>query len=378
MALIEAPLAEGWPGRTLRGEGELPGAAEGPVPGEGPLGGDRWFLVWNRDGLGECCCWRGTVRADGVAGAGSCQRPGKHPWVTRVDGELYGFVHGAADALSWEDVADRYGPAGGARQLAVVLDDLLVVDLDGERAVRDFARMSFTVPRERVLGVSTTPRGFHVWLDVPGWNQKALNLWMAQWLSGQGGWDPTDGRRAGRRGFLVDVRTGANRYVVWPGGDPVRRWLSRREFGRVLQQQLVGMPAWRMADGSAGSARAPWAVDTADPWLAGWIGEHRGGSEIDVSGWQFDGSDTEMEAAWAEMERWLARLESMPEGSGRNNRLNQIAYYSGAKAVMAGHSLETVRARLCQVGEEVGTHGVAATVASGLSSGLATLKKQQG
>jgi hypothetical protein len=68
----------------------------------------------------------------------------------------------------------------------------------------------------------------------------------------------------------------------------------------------------------------------------------------------------------------------MPEGSGRNNRLNQIAYYSGAKCVMAGHSLETVRARLCQVGEEVGTHGVAATVASGLSSGLATLKKQQG
>lgn len=389
MATVEAPLAEGWPGRTLKTDARPEGAgvgAGGPVvPQEqGALAGPRWFLVWNRDSLGECCCWRGTLRAgEGVATRGSCQRPGKHPWVTRVDGELYGFVHGAADALDWWELADRYGPPGGARQLAVVLDDLVVIDIDGERALRDFARLSFTVPKEKILGVSTSPRGFHVWLDVPGWDQKALNLWMSQWLAKFGGWHGTDEKQAGRRGFLVDVRTGANRYAVWPSGDGSggggRRWLARAEFGRVLQRQLVGMPAWRMVSAGAGQlgGQAPWVVDTREPGLAGWIQAHGGGGEIDMTGWAFDGSDSEMEAAWAEMERWLARLEGMGAGQGRNNALNKIAYFSGAKCVMAGHSAETVRARLVEVGETVGTHGVAATVGSGLRSGLRTLRSQQ-
>lgn len=375
MALAEKSLAEGWPGRTLRSEREMPGVAEGPVPGEGALGGPRWFLVWNRDVLGECCCWRGSVRVDGVAGAGSCARPGKHPWITRVDGQSYGFVHGAADALDYGMVADRYGPAGGARQLAVVLDGLLVVDLDGERPVRDFARLASTVPGEKILGVSTSPRGYHVWLDVPGWDQKALNKWLSQWLGKHGGWDATDGRKAGRRGYVIDVRTGVNRYVIWPGDDALgqRRWIGVGEFGGVLGRALTGMPSWRIL--GPGDGRAPWAVDTEDEWLASWIAANGGGSDIDLSGWALDGSDTEMEAAWAEMERWLARLESMAAGEGRNNRLNQIAYYSGAKAVAAGHSLEVVRARLCAVGDAVGTHGVAATVDSGLRSGLATIKQ---
>jgi hypothetical protein len=135
------------------------------------------------------------------------------------------------------------------------------------------------------------------------------------------------------------------------------------------------MPAWRVVGEGAG-VRAPWAVDTADEWLASWIKDHSGGSDIDLAGWRLDGSDTEMEAAWSEMERWLSRLEGMAAGEGRNNRLNQIAYFSGAKAVAAGHSLEVVRARLIEVGESVGTHGVAATVASGLRSGLTTVKAQ--
>lgn len=348
------------------------------MPGEGALGGPRWFMVWNRDPFGECCCWRGTVRVDGIAGAGSCSRPGKHPWVTRVDGEPYGFVHGASDALEWIEVADRYGPVGGARQLAVVLDDLLVVDIDGERALRDFARMASTVPTEKILGVSTSPRGFHVWLDVPGWDQKSLNLWLAQWLAPLGGWHGTDEGRAGRRGFLVDVRTGGNRFAVWPGSDAAgqRRWLDRAAFGQLLGRVLAGMPAWRGVGAEAG-AQAPWRVDTRDSWLAGWIEAHRGGTAIDVEGYSFEGTASEMDSSWAELERWLGRLERMPAGSGRNNRLNAISYYSGAKAVMAGHPLELVKARLVAAGEGVGTHGVAATVVSGLHSGLATLKQQQ-
>jgi hypothetical protein len=384
-AVTEKGLVPGWPGRTVRRKplaaGGGGGGGEGPVPGEGALGGLRWLLVWNRGPDGECCCWRGTVRADGVGAAGSCTNPGKHPWVTRVDGQVYGFAHGASDALEYEDLQDRYGPSGGARQLAVTLDGLLVVDLDGERALRDFARLAGTVPREKILGVSSTPRGFHVWLDCPGWDQRSLNVWMSQWLGPQGGWHGTDERKAGRRGFLVDVRTGVNRFVVWPGEDSLgqRRWIGVAEFGQLIGRTLTGMPAWRLADGTKdGTPVAPWAVDTGDEWLQGWIAAHRGSAEIDTAGYSFEGLASEMDAVWAELERWLGRLEQMAPGQGRNNRLNQIAYYTGAKAVAVGHALEVVRARLVEVGEAVGTHGVGATVDSGLRSGLATLKKQQG
>lgn len=384
-------LADGWPVRTDRRGGEDPGTdCAGPeVPSEtGPFAGPRWFYVWNRDQFGECCCFRGSVRIEAGPGvavgmAGTCQRPGKHPWITRVDGELYGFTHGAADAVTWWELADLYGPPGGARQLAVTLDGLIVVDLDGERSLRDFARMSFTVPRDRILGVSTSPRGYHVWLDCPGWNQKALNTWMSQWLASHGGWDGTDPHKAGRRGFLVDVRTGENRFVVWPGSDASgqRRWITRQAFGRVLSRALVGMPAWRMvpAADEGGQGMPPWAVDTADSWLKGWIGEHRGGAEIDLDGLrpssEADG-ELALEQTWADLERWLARLERMGPGTGRNNSLNAVAYHSGTRCVVAGHPLEAVRARLIQVGEQVGTHGVRATVESGLSAGLAVVKKQ--
>lgn len=354
-----------------------------PVGGEGPFAGERWFYVWNRDALGECSCFRGSVRVqDGGASVGmtgTCQRPGKHPWITRVDGELYGFVHGAADAMDWWELADLYGPSGGARQLAVVLDDLVVVDMDGERALRDFARMSATVPKEKILGVSTSPRGYHVWLDMPGWNQKALNLWMSQWLAGAGGWHGTDAKKVGRRGFVVDVRTGANRFVVWPGGDVLgeRRWISRQAFGRVLNSVLVGMPSWRMA----APLGSPWTVDTvSDPWVKDWIAEHQGGAEVDLEGLGIGegdaAGDQALDGTWGDLERWLARLERMAPGAGRNNALNQVAYFSGARAVAAGHPVEAVRARLVEVGEQVGTHGVRATVESGLNAGLAAVKAQ--
>jgi hypothetical protein len=369
-----------WPARSVRRQAQDVDVETGPLPGVGVLGGERWLLVWGRDPLGECCCWRGTVRTGQGARAGNCTNPGKHPWVIRVDGQLYGFEHGAADALDWVDLADRYGPPGGSRQLAVVLDGLIVVDLDSERAVRDFSRVAHTVPGERILGVSSTPRGFHVWLDAPGWNQKALNQWMAQWLAPWGGWSGTDERKAGRRGFLLDVRTGANRYVVWPGQDAAgeRRWVSRRDFGQVIRRYREGMPGWRLV--SHGDKRdgghAPWAVDTRDHWLAGWIAEHRGGTELDLDGLDLQGSDRELELTWRELERWLGRLEQMAAGSGRNNALNQISYYSGGRCVAAGHSVESVRQKLIEAGEGVGTHGVRDTVNSGLNAGVKAALKQ--
>jgi hypothetical protein len=91
----------------------------------------------------------------------------------------------------------------------------------------------------------------------------------------------------------------------------------------------------------------------------------------------FDGSDQELEFTWAELERWIDRLETMGAKTGRNNTLNAVAYYAGSKAVMAGHGYQEVRERLIAAGTAVGTHGIAATVDSGLSSGIATLKKQQ-
>ncbi|HEX8321572.1 bifunctional DNA primase/polymerase [Longimicrobium sp.] len=376
--MATAALTEGWPARSVRRLEQV--IEPGPVPGDGALAGERWMLVWNRDSLGECCCWRGTVRSveSPVASVGSCQRPGKHPWTVRVDGEQYGFVHGAADALEYVELLDRFGPPGGARQLGVVLDDLLLIDIDGPRALRDFARMSFTVPKDKIIGVSTSPRGYHVWLDVPGWSQKAVNEWMASWLGPLGGWDGTDEKKAGRRGFLVDVRTGSNRYAVWPGSAAERRWISRREFGAVLARALVGMPPWRMvpAGDKKDGGNAPWSVDMGDQWLQGWISERSGGGEISLEGLTFSGEDAELEMTWAELERWLARLERMGAGQGRNNALNQAAYFSGSRCIAAGWPVDTVRARIIEVGEAVGTHGVRATVESGLGSGLAALRKQ--
>lgn len=371
-----------WPARTVRRAGETPQEDPAPVPGVGSFAGDRWFYVWNRDPLGECCCWRGTVRRDGTGAAGSCGRPGKHPWITRSDGQLHGFVHGAADAGAWEDVQDRYGPVGGARQAAVTLADLIVLDLDSGRAVRDFARLAHTVPGERLLGVSGTPRGYHVWLDAPGWGQRALNRWMTDWLAGAGGWHGTDEGKAGRRGLCLDVRTGDNRFAVWPGGDAVgvRRWIGRSVFWRtVVAPVRDGLPPWRSVYASTGGVApggglAPWLVDTADAWTAGWIADQQQGAEIvlpDV----VDG-ETGMEFAWAELERWLQRLARMAPGAGRNNALNSTAYFSGSACVAAGWPLETVRARLVEVGAGVGTHGVAATVESGLRAGVGQVMAQ--
>lgn len=350
----------------------------GPEPGEGPLAGPRWLYVWNRDTLGECCCWRGAQRREdsgrAIGQTGSCTSAGKHPWVTRANDELSGFAHGAADALEYPELIKRFGPPGGARQLAVVLNDLIVCDLDNPRALRDFARTIFTVPRNRVLAVSTSPRGYHVWLDCPGWNQRALNIEMAQWLYS---WHSTDEGIAGRRGFCFDVRTGFNRYVVWPGQHPARRWISPAEFGEVVRQALIGMPAWRMVPSNP-DRPGPWQIDATDPTTAERIFTHTQKDLPDISDlWRSEsGMASDMERTWEELERACDRLLKMEPGSGRNNALNQVAYFSGVRAIVAGHPDQDVADKLITVAEQAGTHGVKATTASGLRAGMSLVARQ--
>jgi len=361
-----------WPSTSRRPASALPvGLVVDP---EDPrLAGARWMLLWAKDPLGECCCPRGTVRnsEDGTAHVGACTAPGKHPWIVRSQGELTGFVHGASDALEYAELVDQHGTPGGARQLGVTLRDLIVVDLDNPRALRDFARCWFTVPRETIMGVSTSPRGHHVWLACPGWDQRPLNLWMAQWL---GRWDPTNAAAVGRRGFAFDVRTGDNRYVVWPGQHPDRQWMAPSSFAALMREQLIGMPADRMAPSDT---KGPWAVDTSEgTTVAQFISDNTVGGEIEVENLIFDGSASELEQTWSELERRAARLLAMPPGSGRNSALNVLAYYCGSTAVAAGHPYPQVHGYLMALGEQAGTHGVRDTVASGLRSGLSALKKQ--
>ena len=70
------------------------------------------------------------------------------------------------------------------------------------------------------------------------------------------------------------------------------------------------------------------------------------------------------------------RLAEMPEKSGRNNRLNALAYYQGAVCVWTGLDRGRVVEVLESAGRAAGTHGVAATVRSGLGSGLDRLAAQ--
>jgi hypothetical protein len=217
-----------WPARSVRRQAQDVDVETGPLPGVGVLGGERWLLVWGRDPLGECCCWRGTVRTGQGARAGNCTNPGKHPWVIRVDGQLYGFEHGAADALDWVDLADRYGPPGGS-----------------SAAGRGAGRAHRGGPGQRAGGAGLQPGRAHRARGAdPGGLQHAEGLPRLAGRPGLepegpepvdgpvagpwGGWSGTDERKAGRRGFLLDVRTGrtatssgpARTLPVSAGGSP--------------------------------------------------------------------------------------------------------------------------------------------------------------
>jgi hypothetical protein len=208
-----------WPARSVRRQAQDVDVETGPLPGVGVLGGERWLLVWGRDPLGECCCWRGTVRTGQGARAGNCTNPGKHPWVTRVDGQLYGFEHGAADALDWVDLADRYGPPGGRGSWPWCWTGSSWWTWTASARCGTSPGCRTPCPGRRSWG-SPARRG----ASTSGWTPG---------LEPEGA-EPVDGpvagalgrlvtartsaKRAGA-GFLLDVRTGANRYVVWPGQD---------------------------------------------------------------------------------------------------------------------------------------------------------------
>jgi hypothetical protein len=78
---------------------------------------------------------------------------------------------------------------------------------------------------------------------------------------------------------------------------------------------------------------------------------------------------------WAEkrLERALEKLAEMPAGSGRNNRLNQIAFFQGAALVWLGEDQGKIADRIGGVARSAGTHGVDATVKSGLRAGVRAL-----
>jgi hypothetical protein len=284
--------------------------------------------------------------------------PGKHPWFVVQAGQPYGFRHGVTDALPYRQLLSEYGPAGGSRRLAMSLQDVAMLDIDSPEAMQSFYRIRKHVPPSKMLGIAKTPRGWHIYLGVPGWSQKAIHIYMRNWL-GSNLWHPVDIRKVSRRGLVLDVRTGPNRYTVWPESRD-RHWASAAEFRAALEFAGNGMPQSRMVeDGSL----APWNLELT-PDLRGSIA--RAGEDRVPQVRQSGG----VAATWNELDRWCKVLEGKEPESGRNNTLNHVAYFQGADAIAAGHSEQLVRERLLTAAAASNTPGAAATINSGLTSGL--------
>lgn len=311
----------------------------------------RWILLWAVDPAGQCCCrdgsWQREEHGVSTGGQGTCPSVGKHP-VT---------AHGASDALVRADAVAKYGPLSGRWRWGYTLQDLVLLDLDSEAALRSFYRIRRHVPQDKLLGIAETPRGWHVLLAVPGWNQRALNAQMRAWL---GDWHGTDAGRITRRGLLLDVRTGAGRYAVWPDSrERGRRWASAAEFRAALEFSGRGMPRGRMVqDGTA----APWNLEMSVE-LRAWIAKAGKDAPPVVAVVAVPGGAA---AAWEELEYWCRALERMEPETGRNNALNKTAFLSGRPAVASGIPEETVEARLLAAAEKCGCPGAAATIRSGL------------
>lgn len=333
-------------------------------PEDSRLSDARWFYVWGIGLHGECLCPRASTHlveshGETYSRYHDCSSaPGKHPWHVWKDGQPQGFRHGVADALPYPELLSTYGPAGGSRRLAMSLAGVVMLDVDSLDALQSFYRIRNHVPASKMLGLAKTPRGWHVYLDVPGWSQKAITLYMRNWL-GPNMWHPVDKGKISRRGMVLDVRTGPNRYTVWPD-DRDRRWASAPEFRAALEFAGNGMPKPLMVeDGHL----APWNMELT-PELQesiSRVGEDRV-QQVRASGG--------LAETWNELERWCRVLESKEPESGRNNTLNQVAYYQGAAAVAAGHSQQLVRDRLSTAAAASNTPGAAATITSGLTSGL--------
>lgn len=280
-------------------------------------------------------------------------------------------MHGALDADESQDAAlAKWGPLGGNRRWAVTLADVMVIDLDGPQALLSFTRLCQHVPDDKILGVAKTPRGWHVYLDCPGWNQRALNQHMKAWL---GDWHGTDRTKISRGGLLLDIRTGPTRYVVWPddSGDPRRRWARADEIRSVLAWQQYGMrPSLRVADG----AKAPWNLPVT-PELTARI--KQAGQYVPRPDGVTDTGHVRggMTYATKELTRWCGKLAQMSPDSGRNSMLNKISFFAGTRAIKAGMSREEVVSHLQRAARRSGLRDaeIDVTINSGLTSGLAAV-----
>lgn len=331
----------------------------------------NWLMLWSISPTGECCCPKGSRhRAPGDKAIGwttDCsQSPGKHPWSVWRDSVQVGYVHGSKDADKSQAAAiEKYGPLGGLRRWGITLKDIVLVDLDNERAIRDFRRIIMHIPASKFLGIARTPRGWHVYLDCPGFTQRSLNLFLRRWLDD---WDGTDEAKVSRRGYLLDFRTGENRYAVWPAGD--RYWASPRELFTDMARVAGQIPAHRLkVDGSA----APWNL-VRTPELEKEIeAVNAAASRITVVK-NADGSIHQGHAV-SELSRWCRQLAAMGPDSGRNSMLNKIAFFAGSRAIRAGIPEQTVRDRLEQAAIRCGMQPseIEPTINSGLRSGTAKL-----
>lgn len=328
----------------------------------------KWLLLWSLTPAGECACPEGTYRRSerghAVGGPRSCgSAPGKHPWTP-------GFPRGAADAASREEVISRHGEPGMARRWGVTLQDVLLLDIDSPRAMRSFCRLAHTLPSDKLLGLAATPRGWHVYLDCPGWTQRAVNTWMRAWLQD---WHGTDEAKIGWQGYLLDVRTGAHRYAVWPGEcptDPARRWASAAEF-----KDAMVWTRWRLREDLLASPEgAPWNTEMT-PEVKAKIKALEDTAVPAVRGRPVSSGPIGKSSTMADLERWCAKLAGMERDSGRNNMLNQIAFYQGAAAIRAGHDPVSVQRMLLEAARACGCPGAEATLASGLRSGAGQFAK---
>lgn len=335
-------------------------------------------MLWSVSPTGECCCPAGSlhrrIRDCAVGAPRDCgSGAGKHPWVLEGPGKAKGYVRGVEDADPTPgDAIRRWGPLGGARRWGVTLGDVLVIDIDSEQALQAVMRFGKHLPADKVMGVARTPRGLHIYVDAPGWTQRSLNWAMREWLDD---WHGTDASKISRRGLLVDVRTGPNRYVVWPGQSRDRRWIT---VGELLRAWPVRnhMPAGRMVPSGE---LAPWNRPMDDELRAKIKGLERDAPVADpvVVDHLGLGGVTSKEVALSDLRRWCNYLASMPSDSGRNNKLNQIAYFQGARAITAGAPESDVRQQLtiaaqrCRMNERE----IDPTISSGLSSGLQKLTR---
>ena len=329
--------------------------------------GVRWLLTWKVDVLGDCCCLLGKRRG---GGKGVCARPGKHPWKRVVDGESDGFTHGALDAV--DTIADlvKWRTAGN-RLSAVPGKSVMVVDLDSRQALMTWARIEGGgwVPDENRLGVAKSPRGYHVWLrmDSGDWTQAAALEWMRLWLKGH--W--TTG---GLRG--LDLRCGERSYVVWPeedGGMDGRWWLSDGKWAEVLGSVVV--PGTEIPE-KEHDWGPPWLIDRYDDdqglepeYLrvlrdTAYSAQAHADDRIEVI------RGLGLEWAALRMEQSLEKFRAMAPGSGRNNRLNQIAFFQGSALITLGADWQMVETKLVDAAKLTGTHGIVATVKSGLRAGV--------